>query len=197
MTIKDLKVGMKVWIRDDLKVGMEYGGCYFAAEMQVLTRQQTIEDFSKLNHNFRLKGDVCWWFAPEMIDWEKTEKINKKETRLTYDGTTLKGQINGKEIKVTRSDKDKEDLEKAVMMALLKSFGVTYVDVKDLKNKVKTPWRPQEDEKYYFVTSRGSVAYTYNYNSSVDKESFDFGNCFRTEEEAEKKAIEVGKIFKK
>ena len=197
MTFKDLRKGMKVFIRDDLKVCEEYGGCYFSDEMQVLTGQQTIEDFSKLNHNFRLKGDGCWWFAPEMIDWEKTEKINKKETRLTYDGTTLEGQINGKEIKVTRSDKDKEDLEKAVMMALLKSLGVTYVDVKDLKNKVKTPWRPQEDEKYYFVTSRGSVAYTYNYNSRIDKESFDFGNCFRTEEEAEKKAIEVGKIFKK
>lgn len=137
MTIKDLKVGMKVWIRKDLKTDVEYGGCCFVAKMQALTGQQTIEDFSKFSHTFRLKGDGCWWFAPEMIDWEKTEKINKKETRLTYDGTTLKGQINGKEIKVTRSDKDKEDLEKAVMMALLKSLGVTYVDVKDLKNKVK------------------------------------------------------------
>ena len=195
--MKDLKVGMKVWIRDDLKVGMEYGGCYFAAEMQVLTGQQTIEDFSKLNHNFRLNGDVCWWFAPEMIDWEKTDKINKKETRLTYDGTTLKGQINGKEIKVTRSDKDKEDLEKAVMMALLKSLGVTYVDVKELKNKVKTPWRPQENEKYYFITSCGTVDDTYNYNSRVDKESFDFGNCFKTEEEAEKKVVEIRRILKK
>ena len=195
--MKDLKVGMKVWIRDDLKVGMEYGGCYFAAEMQVLTGQQTIEDFSKLNHNFRLNGDVCWWFAPEMIDWEKTDKINKKETRLTYDGTTLKGQINGKEIKVTRSDKDKEDLEKAVMMALLKSLGVTYVDVKDLKNKVKKVWRPQEDEKYYFVTSHGTVDYTYNYDTQVDKELFDFGNCFKTEEEAEKKVVEIRRILKK
>ena len=197
MTFKDLRKGMKVFIRDDLKVCEEYGGCYFSDEMQVLTGQQTIEDFSKLNHNFRLKGDGCWWFAPEMIDWEKTEKINKKETRLTYDGTTLEGQINGKEIKVTRSDKDKEDLEKAVMMALLKSLGVTYVDVKDLKNKVKTTWRPQENEKYYYIMSNLEVNCGYNDGYSIDKRRIQVGNCFKTEDEAEKKAAEVRELFRR
>ena len=197
MTIQDLKVGMKVYIRKDLKTGEEYGGCYFAAEMQVLTGTQTIEDFNKFSHNFRLKGDGCWWFAPEMIDWEKTEKINKKETRLTYDGTTLKGQINGKEIKVTRSDKDKEDLEKAVMMCLLKSIGYNYDDVKKLQSKIKKEWRPKYREKYYYIMSNLEVKCGYNDDYSMDKRRIQVGNCFETKEGAEKRAIEVRKIFKK
>lgn len=197
MTIQDLKVGMSVFIREDLKTDVEYGGCCFVAEMQVLTGQQTIEDFSKFSHSFRLKGDGCWWFTPEMIDWEKTEKINKKETRLTYDGTTLKGQINGKEIKVIRSDKDKEDLEKAVMMGLLKSLGYSYDDVKKLQNIIKKVWRPKFMEKYYYIMSNLEVNCGYNDDHIMDKRRIQVGNFFKTKEEAEKRAIEVRKIFKK
>lgn len=196
MTIKDLKPGMKVFIKEDLKVGEEYGGCYFAAEMQVLTGPQTIEEFSKFSHSFRLKGDRCWWFTPEMIDWEKTEKINKKETRLTYDGTTLQGQINGKEIKVVRSPEDKEDLEKAVMMGLLQSLGYSFSDVKRLQNKVKTVWRPKFNQIYYYVEPYGEVKPTRSLDNDFDKKLFDFGNYFKTKEEAEQKAIEVRQLFK-
>ena len=190
MEYKDLQDGMKVWIRDDLKVGELYGNDVFVEGMKHLTGLQQVTRIG--NMIIQIDG---WHFTSEMIDWEKTKKLNKK-SELIYDGTILIGQINGKEIKVTRSDKDKEDLEKAVMMALLKSLGVTYVDVKDLKNKVKKVWRPQEDEKYYFVTSHGTVDYTYNYDTQVDKELFDFGNCFKTEEEAEKKVVEVRRVLK-
>lgn len=141
MTIKDLKVGMKVWIRKDLKSGTDYDGLYFHPEMEQLAKlnkpfevvkvgKEDVAIANKLVNGFKIR----WFLNNTMIDWEKTIEENGI---LIYDGTTLKGQINGKEIKVTRSDKDKEDLEKAVMMALLKSLGVTYVDVKDLKNKVK------------------------------------------------------------
>lgn len=191
MAFKDLRKGMKVWIREDLKVGGTYGNEAFVKDMERLTGPQKISRVR--NKIIQVDG---WHFTSEMIDWEKTNKLNKK-SELIYDGTILKGQIDGQEIRVVRSSKDKEDLEKAVMMALLKSLGYTYKDVKELENKVKTPWRPQEDEKYYFVTSRGSVAYTYNYNSSVDKESFDFGNCFKTEDEAEKKATKVRELFRR
>ena len=197
MTIKDLKVGMNVYIREDLKTCEEYGGCYFAAEMQVLTGKQTIEDFNKSSHNFRLKGDGCWWFAPEMIDWDKTEKINKKETRLTYDGTTLEGQINGKEIKVVKSHEDKEDLEKAIMMGLLKSFGYNYGDVKKLQSEIKKVWRPKFMEKYYYIMSNLEVNYIYNDGYSIDERRIQVGNCFKTEEEAEKKVVEIIRVLKK
>ena len=191
MEYKDLQDGMKVWIRDDLKVGELYGNDVFVEGMKHLTGLQQVTRIG--NMIIQIDG---WHFTSEMIDWEKTKKINKK-SELIYDGTILRGQIDGQEIKVVRSSKDKEDLEKAVMMGFIQSLGYTYKDVKDLKNKVKTPWRPQEDEKYYFVTSRGSVVYTYNYNTRVDKESFDFGNCFKTEEEAEKKVVEIIRVLKK
>lgn len=196
MTIKDLKPGMSVFIREDLKTDVEYGGCCFVAKMQVLTGQQTIEDFSKFSHSFRLKGDGCWWFTPEMIDWEKTDKINKKETRLTYDGTTLQGQIYGQEIKVIRKPEDKEDLEKAVMMGLLQSLGYNYNDVKRVQNKVKEVWRPKYSEIYYYVRPYGTVTSTRNLNLDYDKKLFAICNYFKTKEEAEQKAIEIRRIFK-
>lgn len=200
--MKDLKVGMKVWIRKDLKGGTDYDGLYFHPEM---------EQLAKLNKPFEVmkvgKEDVAirqnrrkkWFLNNAMIDWEKTIEENGviRKSNLIYDGTTLEGQINGKEIKVTRSDKDKEDLEKAVMMALLKSLGVTYVDVKDLKNKVKKVWRPKYREKYYYIMSNLEVNCGYNDDYSMDKRRIQVGNCFETEEEAEKKVVEIRRILKK
>ena len=48
---------------------------------------------------------------------------------LKYDGVTLQGNINGRDIKVVRNVRENEDLEKACMMALLKSLGYSYADI--------------------------------------------------------------------
>lgn len=196
MTIKDLKPGMKVFIKEDLKVGEEYGIETFVEDMKYLTGLQQV---TRIGNKIIGVGNRYWRFTSEMIDWDKTKELNKKysDSVLVYDGAILKGQIDGQEIKVIRNPEDKEDLEKAVMMGLLQSLGYTYKDVKELENKVKTIWRPQENEKYYFVTSCGAVVYTYNSDSQLDKELFDFGNYFKTEDEANKKAIEVRKLFNK
>lgn len=193
MKIKDLKPGMKVFIRENLEVGREYGNDIFVESMKSLTGLREITGFG--NAGIKVNNE-CWCFTSEMIDWDKTERLNNKDSALIYDRTTLEGQIDGQEIKVVRSPEDKEDLEKAVMMGLIQSLGYTYKDVKELENKVKTIWRPQENEKYYFVTSCGVVVYTYNYDSQVDKELFDFGNCFKTEDEANQKAVEFRQLFK-
>lgn len=192
MTIKDLKVGMKVFIREDLKVGKKYGSEEFVKLMEHLTGLQKISRVG--NKIIEING---WHFTPEMIDWEKTEKINKKEARLTYDGTTLQGQIGGQEIKVVRNPKDEEDLEKAVMMGLLKSLGYSFSDVKRLQNKVKTLWKPKFDQIYYYVGPYGAVESTWNLNHDFDKKLFEACNYFETEKEAEDKAIEIRRIFKK
>ena len=74
MMIKDLKVGMKVWIRKDLKGGTKYDGLYFNPEM---------EQLAKLNKPFEVvkieKEDVVirqnrrkkWFLNNAMIDWKK------------------------------------------------------------------------------------------------------------------------------
>lgn len=193
MTIKDLKPGMKVFIKEDLKVGEEYGIETFVEDMKYLTGLQQV---TRVGNKIIGVDNRYWRFTSEMIDWNKTKELNNKNSALLYDGTILKGQINGQEIKVVRSSKDKEDLEKAVMMGLIQSLGYTYKDVKELEDKVKTIWRPQKNEEYYFVTSCGAVVCSHNDESQLDKKLFDFGNCFKTEEEAEQKAIKFRELFK-
>ena len=195
MTFKDLKPGMKVWIREDLKVGEAYGKDYFVGSMRKLTGQQIVENFEETGYSFTLKGDGCWGFTNEMVDWKKTEQLNK--TKLTYDGTTLKGQISGQEIKVIKSSKDKEDLEKAIMMGLLKSLGYNYGDIKNLQSKIKKEWKPVYGETYYYIGLSGEARITWNFDYDGDKKLFEIGNCFKTREEAEKKAAEVKELFKK
>ena len=49
-----------------------------------------------------------------------------------------------------------------------------------------TRWKPEENQKYYFLDSNG---YAYNNiwaGDSIDRNRSDIGNCFQTEEEAEK-----------
>ena len=196
MTFKDLKPGMKVWIREDLEVETLYGRYYFVDEMRKLVGLQTIVRLTGIWFNVE-NDDVEWCFTNEMVDWKKTEQLNKKETKLTYDGTTLEGQIDGQEIKVVKSSKDKEDLEKAIMMGLLKSLGYNYGDIKNLQSKIKKEWKPVYGETYYYIGFCGEVRTTRSFDYDWDNSLLGAGNCFRTEEEAEKKAIEVRKIFKK
>lgn len=196
MTFKDLKPGMKVWIREDLKTGVKYGCDSFVEDMQELKCLQTVGEL--YNKSFNVKDDDDnWYFTNEMVDWEKTEKLNKQDIELIYDGTTLEGQIDGQEIKVVRSGKDKEDLEKAIMMGLLKSLGYNYGDIKNLQNNIRREWRPVYGETYYYIGFCGEVSPTTNFNYDSDKVLFGFGNCFKTKEEAEERAIGIRKTFKK
>lgn len=192
MTIKDLKQGMQVFIREDLEVGGVYGSSIFAKRMESLTGLQKI---TKIGDTGIEVNNKCWCFTPEMIDWDKTKQANNKNYELLYDGITLEGEINGQEIKVVRSSEDKEDLEKAVMAGLLQSLGYSCEDVKKLKSKVKEVWKPKYNEAYYYVGPYGVCDSTW-LDHGFDKELFRFRNCFKTEAEAEQKAFEFRKLFK-
>lgn len=52
----------------------------------------------------------------------------------------------------------------------------------------KLPWKPKEDEKYWFVTVGASCAYVvwhaFSYSSEIELYRLKMGNCFRTEEDA-------------
>lgn len=194
MTIKDLKIGMKVFIREDLEVGREYGIDIFVESMKSLTGLREITGFG--NVGIKVNNE-CWCFTPEMIDWDKTDKLNNKDSGLIYDGTTLEGRIDGQEIKVIRSSEDREDLEKAVMMGLLKSLGYSFEDVKKLQSKVKEVWKPKFNQIYYYVGSYGEVESTRNLNHDSDKKLFEICNYFKTKEEAEQKAAEIRELLKK
>lgn len=193
MIIKDLKIGMKVFIREDLEVGRKYGNNIFTEDMKDLAGLQQVTIIGNKAIGF---GKKYWRFTSEMIDWDKTEKLNNKNSALFYDGTILKGQIDGQDIEVIRKSEDREDLEKAVMMGLLKSLGYSFEDVKKLQSKIKKEWRPVYGETYYYVGTCGEVRTTRSFDCYWDKSLLVSGNCFKTKEEANQKAVEFRQLFK-
>ena len=59
-----------------------------------------------------------------------------------------------------------------------------------------TRWKPEMDEEYYRLGSDGSVMNDEWVGLSIDSDRFDIGNCFQTEEEAEK-VVEKLKAWKR
>lgn len=50
-------------------------------------------------------------------------------------------------------------------------------------------WKPQEDERYYFINSDGKIDYnSFEKLSNYDAGCYNFHNCFKTYEEAEQEA---------
>lgn len=49
----------------------------------------------------------------------------------------------------------------------------------------KGTWRPEQNEKYYYIDSSVGIEYHCNRNDNIDEWLYDIGNYFRTTEEAE------------
>ena len=47
------------------------------------------------------------------------------------------------------------------------------------------PWKPKEDEDYWYVDGRGDTWSTYWVEHADNMNYYKLGNCYRTEEEAE------------
>jgi hypothetical protein len=47
-------------------------------------------------------------------------------------------------------------------------------------------WKPCKGERYFFVGDNGMVNFTYAEYDEVDQDYYKFGNCFQTQEDAEK-----------
>ena len=57
---------------------------------------------------------------------------------------------------------------------------------------VKLPWKPKEDEFYYYYSPYCGMTYQERWmNTSSDYCMWKIGNCFRTREEASKKGKEI------
>lgn len=56
-------------------------------------------------------------------------------------------------------------------------------------------YQPKENEWFWYIDSLGNVAYKHEWGSS-GKHLVKYGNCFQTEQEAEKVAAKVRAIFK-
>lgn len=64
------------------------------------------------------------------------------------------------------------------------------------KQLVDWKWKPNERDYYYYISSLGKVIRTTYLDTDSDKSSFDFGNCFCTEEEANTMAEKIKKLLK-
>ena len=60
--------------------------------------------------------------------------------------------------------------------------------------KESTRWKPETDQKYYFIRTSGYVYDSIWTNDSIDDGRFEIGNCFETKEEAER-AVEYLKAL--
>lgn len=68
----------------------------------------------------------------------------------------------------------------------------------DWFEEVKEPtlWKPETGQEYYLLDSNGFVYNSIWADDSIDRSRFDIGNCFQTEEEAEK-VVEKLKSWKR
>lgn len=62
--------------------------------------------------------------------------------------------------------------------------------------KETTRWKPETDQKYYFIRTSGYVYDSIWTNDSIDDGRFEIGNCFESREEAEK-AVERLKAWER
>lgn len=59
----------------------------------------------------------------------------------------------------------------------------------------KYKWKPNHNEKYYYLSSLGEVKWTINNVLSVDSPRIKYGNCFPTKEQAQIAAEEIKKLL--
>lgn len=74
MTFEDLKEGMKVYIKDDLKYGECYGDIHYVKGMHF--GEHTIYDICE-DRTFTIGFDSLNLYTPEMVDWKRTEELNR------------------------------------------------------------------------------------------------------------------------
>ena len=89
-------------------------------------------------------------------------------------------------------NKNKEELLNELKQ-LEKDFNTKVADIKkQIEECDKKVFKPSKfGEKYYTIFANGDI-FTYNFfNSDIDKEFINFGNYFKTKEEAERKCFEI------
>ena len=89
-------------------------------------------------------------------------------------------------------NKNKEELLNELKQ-LEKDFNTKVADIKkQIEECYKKVFKPNKfGEKYYTISTKGKIG-SYSFcNDDFDKEIMDFGNYFKTQEEAERKRFEI------
>ncbi len=103
--------------------------------------------------------------------------------------------LNTSTIKTIRSNEE-HDIEKAVMMVILKGLNINYSDILKCVELVQEKWIPSEHEHYHFLDDGLDVVITwFNSDRQDDRNRIKVGNYFRTHEEAETKGEEIKRLL--
>lgn len=120
------KVGDKVRIRKDLKVGKIYGEDVFIEDMKcMLGKTATITEIYCEGKKFSIKELGFWSWTPEMVEEVRADKL------IFRDNTTILIKDGEKYVAKCEAG-DTYDREKGVLMALAKAHGYSYRDIEKM-----------------------------------------------------------------
>ena len=127
-----LKVGDKVRIKRDLKVGENYAGMTFVEDMKRMRGKiSTITSVYCCGSRFSIK-DNPWSWTPEMLETDDKLIFRENATILFKGGEKYVSKcVNG----------DSYDREKGLLMCIAKSAGYTYKDIQEMlaQAELQTP----------------------------------------------------------
>ena len=88
--------------------------------------------------------------------------------------------------------KNKEELLNELKQ-LEKDFNTQASEIKkQIEECDKKVWKPNKGDKCYLIAYTGGILVFYFNNDNYDNKIIDFGNYFKTKQEAERKAFEIG-----
>ena len=69
--------------------------------------------------------------------------------------------------------------------------------VKEFYEEIKLPiWKPECGDSFYYIVSKGSIMSDIWYGRCFQEQRYKFGNCFKTQEEAEAARDKIKEILK-
>lgn len=94
--MRELKVGDKVWLRDDLEEGVVGEGGYWDEGMKKGSLEKAMSVYSE-EKAFCIESDIEWEYTFEMIDWDKTIATWEEQERKNNESISgrMREQIKG------------------------------------------------------------------------------------------------------
>lgn len=133
-SFEDLEKGMKVYIRNDLKTAVYYGGnSWFSSMATGVVEFDDFEPEDRVSKGSGYKHKDTYRYTNEMIDWDKTNEINGFGIK-SKSQSEQRNFITLPQIKVVNSEEDSEHFfgtfiqvdERTVIYTENNTVGVAY-----------------------------------------------------------------------
>lgn len=133
------------------------------------------------------------------LELKNTSVLRLQDMVLNQNTLTSKvtdDMLNTSTIKTIRSNEE-HDIEKAVMMIILKGLNINYSDILKCVELVQEKWTLERGNNYYYIDDLLQVKNTVFFNNGHDTIRIKNKNYFKTYKEAETKAEEIKKLLNK